>query len=61
MPPRWGWRWIWHLVLQIFRANGAEMAGGPLAVVAAVGRPPHFFGKNDKCGFLPKAATPGWK
>jgi hypothetical protein len=22
---------------------------------------PHFFGKNDECGFLPKAATPGWK
>lgn len=34
------------------------MADGPLAVVAAVGRPPHFFEENDECGFLPKAATP---
>ena len=23
MSPRWGWRWIWFLVLQIFRAYGA--------------------------------------
>ena len=22
---------------------------------------PHGFGKKDECGFLPKAATPGWK
>ena len=34
----------------------SETTGGPLAVVAAVGRPPYFFGKNDECGFRPKAA-----
>jgi hypothetical protein len=39
----------------------SERADGLLAVVATVGRPPHLFGKNDECGFLPKAATPGWK
>jgi hypothetical protein len=22
---------------------------------------PQGFGKKDECGFLPKAATPGWK
>jgi hypothetical protein len=32
-----------------------------LAIVAAGDRLPQFFGKNDECGFLPKAATPGWK
>jgi hypothetical protein len=36
----------------------SEMTGSPLAVVAAVGRPPQFFCKIDECGFLPKVATP---
>ena len=40
------------------RLRRSEIADGPLAVVAAVGRPPHCFEKNGECGFLPKAATP---
>jgi hypothetical protein len=42
-----GLKMIWFLVLQRYRADGApEM--------------PHGFGKNDECGFLPKATAPGW-
>jgi len=97
MPPRWGWKWIWSLVLQRCRADGAPerelsqlaawgwegrrklsgdvclrtCCGLGQAALQKGGRPagsrsggwqmPHFFEKNDECGFLPKAATPGWK
>jgi hypothetical protein len=53
-----------HLVQSNVRADSRRLLRFVqcLNVFVAGGRQlPHGFGKKDERGFLPKAATPGWK